>query len=250
MAGSTGFTFTESGTTHFSTFSSSAGTDGTTSGTASPPTFAYWSGNTYASSSAVAYQYCDGRERQRHGQRGPHGRREYACRGRRDLHRQGRRGEWQRLSGHGERFSAFSPDSAYLSGGAAGVQPNAFPAKYSFSTTSASCSDFVVYPTGAAGAFKRGQYRRLYQSLHRHLHYAAAIPPVSWAYNTGGTVTTSPILSADGSQVAFIQVSGATASLVLLKSAATGGSISAPTTLTAQASASATGVARRRAITP
>ena len=49
-------------------------------------------------------------------------------------------------------FSAFSPASAYLSGGAAGVQPNAYPAKYSFSTTSASCSDFVVYPTGAPGA--------------------------------------------------------------------------------------------------
>ena len=38
--------------------------------------------------------------------------------------------------------------------------------------------------------------------------------------------------------MAFIQVSGATASLVLLKWAATGGSVTAPTTLTAQPSAS------------
>ncbi len=49
-------------------------------------------------------------------------------------------------------FSAFSPTSANLSGGGSGgLQLNAYPAKYSFSTATASCSDYVVYPTGLDG---------------------------------------------------------------------------------------------------
>ena len=126
--------------------------------------------------------------------------------------------------------------TSYLSGGAAGVQPNAFPAKFSFSAARASCSDYVIYPTGAAGAANAANlvaYTNLYAG-----DCTGAVPSVDWAYNTGGTVTTSPILSADGAQVAFIQVTGSTASLVMLKWAASGGTIGAPTTLTAQTSAS------------
>ena len=50
------------------------------------------------------------------------------------------------------------------------------------------------------------------------------VPSTYWAYDTGGTVTTSVILSGDGSQVAFVQkdnITG-TADLVLLKWAASG----------------------------
>ena len=45
-------------------------------------------------------------------------------------------------------------------------------------------------------------------------------PTVMWAYNTGGPVTGAPILSLDGSQIAYIQQtssSSKTAQLVLLK---------------------------------
>ena len=122
-------------------------------------------------------------------------------------------------------FSAFSPASTNLSGGSAGVQPNAFPAKFSFTTASASCADFVVYPTGATGGSNAANIIA-YSNLYAGDCTTGTVPSISWAYNTGGTVTTSPILSADGSQVAFMQVSGTTASLVLLKWAASGGFIS------------------------
>ena len=58
-----------------------------------------------------------------------------------------------------------------------------------------------------------------------------------WAYNTGGTITTSVTLSTDGSQLAFVQAQrGGAATLVLLKWATpggTGGAPGAPTITTA-----------------
>ena len=107
-------------------------------------------------------------------------------------------------------FSAFTPASGNLSGGAAAtVQPNTYPAKYSFSTTSASCSDFVVYPTGQAGSSGAANIIA-YDNLYATGTGAPCStgPSVYWAYNTGGTVTTSPILSYsdNGTQVAFMQV--------------------------------------------
>ena len=122
------------------------------------------------------------------------------------------------------------------------VQPNMFPAKFSFSTTTASCAnDFVVYPTGvpgAAGAANIIGYWNLYTT-----GCTGTVPSVHWAYNTGGgMVTTAPIISYDstGSQVAYIQVTGTTASLVILKwAASTTETLTAPGTLTVQASASA-----------
>jgi hypothetical protein len=42
-------------------------------------------------------------------------------------------------------------------------------------------------------------------------------PTAYWNYNTGGTVVTSPVLSSDGTQVAFVQTTGSAASLVVLK---------------------------------
>src|SRR5208282_2974535 len=103
------------------------------------------------------------------------------------------------------------------------VQPNMYPAKFSFSSTVASCStDFVVYPTGVAGAGGAASlvaYSNLYSGC------GGTVPSVNWAYNTGGMVTTSPIISEGGSQVAFIQygpttqtqtVTGCTVSYVFL----------------------------------
>jgi hypothetical protein len=105
-----------------------------------------------------------------------------------------------------------------------------YPAKFPFFSNTASCTDFVVYPTGvpgAAGAADIVGYTNLYTT-----GCTGTVPSVSWAYNTGGMATTSPILSNDssGSQVAFIQVSGTTASLVLLKWKAGTGTLAAPAT--------------------
>ncbi len=144
-------------------------------------------------------------------------------------------------------FSAFSPSSGSLSGGStATVQPNAYPAKYGVSLTSASCSDFAIYPTGGVGGSGAATiiaYDKLYSgSTGTGGCGTTGVPAVYWAYNTatGYSVTTSPIISLDGTQVAFIESNGSTASLVLIKWAAeTGETVSSPKTLTNQASGSA-----------
>jgi hypothetical protein len=68
---------------------------------------------------------------------------------------------------------------------------------------------------------------------------ATAGPPMAfWSYNTGtgAVVDSSPILSLDGTQVAFIQRSGSVASLVMLKwSASSPGTLGAPTVPTSVA---------------
>jgi hypothetical protein len=130
-------------------------------------------------------------------------------------------------------FAGFAWGHATLTGGTAGaiVQPNLYPAKYSFSATTATCTDFVVYPTGTGGATGAASivaFSNLYA-----LGCTGTVPSVYWAYNTGGMVTTSPVLSLDGTQVAFVQVSGTTASLVLLKWSANSGTPTLPVTPTA-----------------
>ena len=94
------------------------------------------------------------------------------------------------------------------------VQPNTYPGKFSFSITTASCdTDFVVFPTGAAGATGSAANIVAYNELYGTNSptetgcgsATVTVPSVYWAYNTGGTVTTSPIIEEGGSQVAFIQ---------------------------------------------
>ncbi len=127
-------------------------------------------------------------------------------------------------------------DEGLLSGGQ--VQPNMYPAKYSFSTTTASCTnDFVVYPTGVAGATGAATivaYNELYGTntpTETGCGTASVtVPTVLWAYNTGGMATTSPVLSLDGKKVAFIQYDGTTTSLVVLKWKASDGTLTTPAT--------------------
>jgi len=110
-----------------------------------------------------------------------------------------------------------------------------YPAKYSFGITTASCSDYVVFNTGLTGTTTQASiiaYSKLYSGC-------TGSPSVYWAYNTGGQVLTSPAISLDGTQIAFVQTNGTTASLVLLRYAASGGGASAPVTPTAETSASA-----------
>jgi hypothetical protein len=113
--------------------------------------------------------------------------------------------------------------------------PNTYPAKFTFDTTSSgSCSDFVVYPTGVAGATTSAAIIA-FDNMYGHTTCSGSAtngaPTVYWAYNTGGTSILSPSISNDstGSQIAYIQTTGTTASLVLLKWAAgpAGGAITA-----------------------
>lgn len=60
-----------------------------------------------------------------------------------------------------------------------------------------------------------------------------SIPSVYWAYDTGGRIATSPVLSSDGSQVAFVATSGGAGILTILKwAAAPSDTVGAPQTLT------------------
>jgi hypothetical protein len=95
------------------------------------------------------------------------------------------------------------------------VQPNAYPAKWGESLTCLSCNEYVVYPTGSAGTSSAASIVA-YSKLYAVCTGSTTPPFIYWAYDTGGTISTSPIISLDGSQVAFIQSNGTTASLVLL----------------------------------
>ncbi len=103
------------------------------------------------------------------------------------------------------------------------IMPNTYPAKFSFSTTGTpSCAnDFVIYPTGATGAATAATivaYNNIYPGATAPGCGSTTPETVYWAYNTGaGAVTTSPVFSLDGSEVAYIQSNGTTASLVLAK---------------------------------
>ena len=97
-----------------------------------------------------------------------------------------------------------------------------YPAKFSFSSSIANCGsattpDYVVYTTGVIGSGTQASvvaFDNLYSGC------GGTVPSVFWAYNTGGVILTSPVISRDGSQVAFAQTTGSPtgqASLVILK---------------------------------
>ena len=122
-----------------------------------------------------------------------------------------------------------------------------YPAKFSFFTTStpncanATSPDYVVYNTGLAGSGTQATvvaYNNIYATT-----CSGAVPSIYWAYNTGGTATLSPVISPSGDQIAYIQVSGTTASLVLLKWANSGGTVASPASITSVSNSSYRGTA-------
>jgi len=117
-------------------------------------------------------------------------------------------------------------------GNGANAGAGVFPAKYFFQITSANCAsggtpDYVVFSTGLQGNSGQASivgFDNLYSGC------SGIVPTVYWAFNTGGQVLTSPTISGDGKQVAFVQTNGGIGTLVLLKWAA-GGTVGSPTTL-------------------
>lgn len=113
-------------------------------------------------------------------------------------------------------------------GSGATVGAGQWPAKYSFSTTSASCSDWIAYNTGLTGV-PGGQanivaYSNLYQGL-----CSATPPTVDWAYYSGtGQALTSPVLSLDGSKIAYIENTSSGAVLRIIQWKAGEGTVAAP----------------------
>ncbi|MHB8218220.1 MAG: hypothetical protein ACYDDS_19270 [Candidatus Sulfotelmatobacter sp.] len=113
-------------------------------------------------------------------------------------------------------------DWAENMGNGATVGAGNYPAKFSFSLTTANCGnatqpDFTVYNTGLTGSSTQASivaYDNLYSGC------IGTVPATYWAYNTGGKISTSVALSFDGKQVAFVQMVGTNARMVLLKWAA------------------------------
>jgi hypothetical protein len=113
-------------------------------------------------------------------------------------------------------------------GTAATVGATNFPAKFSFQGTNATCAggptqpDFVVYPTGLQGSPTQANivaYTNLYSGC------SGTVPTVYWAYNVSdSTITTSPVMSDDGTQISWVQTDPAGQGiLILLKWAASSG---------------------------
>ena len=125
-------------------------------------------------------------------------------------------------------------------GNGANTGAGIFPAKYAFQTTNATCGnaaapDYVVFTTGANGSSSQPSVVG-FDNLYSGCISFGGVPSVYWAYNTGGQILTSPAISQDGKQVAFVQTNAALeGTLVLLKWAASSGTLSAPVTLTAVA---------------
>lgn len=97
-----------------------------------------------------------------------------------------------------------------------------FPAKFSFLTDTARCDsaaspDFVVYSTGVTGS---GTVPSIiaYDNLYK-TQCAGPVPMIYWQYNTGGVIPNSVVMSYydNGAQIAFVQLVGTSARLVLLK---------------------------------
>jgi hypothetical protein len=125
-----------------------------------------------------------------------------------------------------------------------------FPAKFSFDLTTANCGnattpDYVVFNTSLASTASQAgivAFDNLYSGCP-----TGSIPTTYWAYETTATgdncstcvEVTSPVLSGDGSQVAFIGSSASGSFLYILKPKAGEGTVGAPvqpTTSTANAS--------------
>ncbi len=130
--------------------------------------------------------------------------------------------------------------SMNLQGTASTALEGVFPAKFSFFTTSQSCSDFVAYPTGQAPTAAHPSIVG-FTALYTGGGCTAPIPTVSWSYNTtaadAAAIVTSPVLSQDGKQIAFAE--GTHLVLIKLPTSGTTGTLSAPTAITVQASAAA-----------
>jgi hypothetical protein len=118
-----------------------------------------------------------------------------------------------------EEQGLWSIDIGSLSG-SAGPGAGNYPAKFSFDVNEANCvTDFVIYSTGLAGGVVQPDvvaFNNLYEGC------GGTVPSAYWAFNTGGSLLTSPTLSQDGTQVAFAESNAGVGVLVLLKWAATG----------------------------
>jgi hypothetical protein len=131
-------------------------------------------------------------------------------------------------------------DWAFPLGGGT-VAQNMYPAKYTFSPTGTpNCtSDFVVYGLNVAASGTQANMvalHNLYTNTGGTGYCSGTAPTVYWAYqatNHGGTITTSPVLSGDGSKVIYVESTSSASYLhVLVWNSSDGGIVGSPKTPT------------------
>ncbi len=108
--------------------------------------------------------------------------------------------------------SSLHKDWSMLPGTGAVGGAGVFPAKYEFYPSTASCSDYVVFPTNVAGSATVPSIVA-YSNLYSGCSGNGKVPLVYWSVNleissNEATVKTSPVLSFDGTQVAFVASAG------------------------------------------
>lgn len=130
-----------------------------------------------------------------------------------ELKRGGNRGA-RSVSLHGLWEKQMGPSAS--STGTAAVYPAKFQFLTATNTALADCSkDFIVFPTGVAGATTTVASIVAYNNIYTGC--GGTVPLTAWAVNlNAGTVVTSPVLSQDGTQVAFVATFGGVANLVVL----------------------------------
>lgn len=125
--------------------------------------------------------------------------------------------------------------------GSGGVAQNMYPANFNAGSplTAANCtSDFVVFGLNVVATATQANLvgvDNLYSGASP-TGLCGGAPTVKWAYKvatlTNGKVTTSPVLSLDGTQVAFVESNGSASVLHVLKWLDANGTVGAPVTPT------------------
>lgn len=132
------------------------------------------------------------------------------------------------------RAQSFRRDWSASLGAGASMPANAFPAKFSFDTDSASCDDFVTFTTNVSDSAAASivAFNNLYAGV---LPLGACTGPTPlFAYQTqtnGGVTQTSPVLSLldSGAQIAYVEGGGGIGVLHVLRwNGADGGTADAP----------------------
>jgi len=123
-------------------------------------------------------------------------------------------------------------------GGVNSILPrNQYPAKYSFDVNAPpDCvNDYVVFPTNRVGAFNQATivaFNNLYSTQNGVLPAGLCGsngPSVKWSYNTGGLIRSSPLLSLDGTKVAWVsRINGIVHVLTIGTTGSNGTSVTAP----------------------
>ena len=120
-------------------------------------------------------------------------------------------------------------------GSDATVGPEMFPATFTSGASPSCINDFAVYNTslpGTAGKTTIAGFNNIYSGT-----CTGTVPTVEWAFNTGGQAVTSPVISPNGQKIAFVQSgTGGAASLIILTWKAGTETLTAPMTLTSNAS--------------